>query len=294
MRTYDFPLNWQLIVKECKIRLGWSLFSLSVTWLSCYCFSSELVYLFTKPFVSLCFQHSYHLIFLCSQITEAFHTTMAITLITCMYSCMPLILYQIWCFCIPACFLYQRIRSNACLFESLIWFVLTMYLTFTYLLPHIGSFLYGFHQTSTVLLQLHLQPKISDSITLIIQILLGVTFCSQIPLVAKQLLSSKIISVSTCIKFRRFFLLFSVLMAALLSPPDLSCQLITTIATLTCLELAIVYAIFCYVYQSKLTLFAPPNGSDILNKSSRKNISSLLANTLSFLAKLNTIVLKKK
>lgn len=245
------PWNWQLIIKECRIRLGWSLFSLIITWFSCYCCAPELVYIFTKPFVALYFKHSYHLNFLCSQVTEAFHTTMLIIVIASIYSFAPLIIYQIWCFCIPGCFYYQRTHINVYVCASFIWFTLIMHITFVYLLPYMGSFLYNFHQTSSTLLKLHLQPKMSDSIMLITKILIGVTFCSQMPMIIAYIISNQMIRISTCIQSRRLFFLLSVLIAAFFSPPDLVCQCLTTIAIIVQIEIAIIYGIFCYIYNLK-------------------------------------------
>lgn len=250
-----FPLNYSLewnialdtILGEVRIRSVWILIGLGFTWFTCYWFSEEFIFLLAKPFLTLPLD-SY---FVCTQLTEAFSTYVATSSIACFYFVFPLISYQIWCFLIPSCYGEQRTKYNRFFYLSGSCFSLFLFLTFTWVVPNVWHFLYNVGATSTNLLMIKLQPKIYDYIMLTVRILFISSVCSQVPVIFICL--PRGLSVETLTRNRRFLMVFSLIIAALSTPPDIWCQIVACFLIFLIIELAIFVALIVQVREEGWT-----------------------------------------
>lgn len=213
-----------LIFKEAKIRASWTFFCLFITCGYCYWFSEYLLFILTKPFLKISKPNS---IFICTQLTESLTTYITTSFLLCFFFCTPYLIYQLWCFFIPSCNDTQRAQlSQICILSGFAFFFISL-LTFIYIMPNIWFFLYkisGF-TASRSLLVIKLQPKIYDFILLTLRFFLIASICSQVPVFIICCLEYKLIDLQDCIKHRKTFLFLSVLIAALVTPPDIWCQM---------------------------------------------------------------------
>jgi Tat protein translocase TatC len=237
---------FQMIIEEARIRFLWIFICFVFTLLTCYSFSEEFVFLLAKPFLVLRIEKPS---FICTQMTEALKTYMQISLSFALFFCFPFFSYQIWCFVIPSCYKTQRVQWTKLLYLSVICFLLVFFLIYYWVVPIIWNFLFTLNTTSTNLLHIQLQPKIYDYILLTVRILFVSSICSQVPVFMIFLIESKRISVKTCIKNRRSFLFFSVLIAAFFTPPDIWFQFFCVLPIYGVIELAIFYAFLWQIYQ---------------------------------------------
>jgi Sec-independent protein secretion pathway component TatC len=125
--------------------------------------------------------------------------------------------------------------------------------TFVWVVPNVWHFLYELNATSTNLLIIKSQPKIFDHIMLTVRILFISSICSQVPVLVICLLESR--GVKTLIKNRRFFMVFSLFVAALFTPPDIWCQIVACLPIYFIIELTIFYASIIRVYKRQLAPF---------------------------------------
>ena len=212
------------IIKEGKIRIGWILICYFITFLTSYFFSEDLFFGLAIPY----FQIAKISFFICTQITESLSTYMMISLISGFVFSFPYILYQIWSFFIPSYNQNQRQAVKKIFFYSLAILFFFFILTYFWILPSIWLFLYKLSNTvdTSHFFIMKLQPKVYDFTLITLRVLFIVGICSQIPIII-------IFSLNTVglkgyriwIKNRRMLWFLSILLAAFITPPDLSCQM---------------------------------------------------------------------
>ena len=205
--------------KEFKLRMGYLVFSFLTTFLICYYYSFEILYLFVKPLLN------YNKNFIFTDLTEAFYTTIQLNLIVSIYMLIPFIMYHIWCFYIPSTFLEERKKYN--FFFSAVIILLCISLTFIYciVLPELYKFLLHF-EISTNFMSIQLEARIQSYVKLACKIFLLFSIVFQIPLLFLILLKHGYITSRFLIKNRWQILFVNLLLAAFLSPPDLVFQIV--------------------------------------------------------------------
>lgn len=238
------------ILKEAKMRILWMIFCFFITSATCYWFSQELFFALSTPFLKI----SKTSFFICTQITESLNTYIIISIILGFFFCIPYILYQIWCFFIPS---YNKIQRT-CAFKIIILCLVAVFLslifTFTWVLPNIWLFLYKLNNTATgqQFFIIQLQPKIYDFSILTLRLLSFTALCSQIPIVVIYCIQYNIITIDALIKRRRSCAFISILLAALITPPDVWCQLSVCLFIFFFIEMAVFLAIVQDQYSTRV------------------------------------------
>uniref|UniRef100_UPI002E7A3EFC transport membrane protein n=1 Tax=Meniocus linifolius TaxID=457770 RepID=UPI002E7A3EFC len=245
----EFHFASETILGEVRIRSLRILIGLGLTWFTCYWFSEELISPLASPFLTLPFD-SY---FVCTQLTEAFSTFLAMASIACSYFVFPLISYQIWCFLIPSCYGEQRTKYNRFLHLSGSRFFFFLFLTPPRVVPNVWHFPYFVGATSTNSLMIQLQPKIYDYIMLTVRISFIPSVCSQVPVIVIRLPEPRGLSSETFTNNRRFLMVFPLLTAALSTPPDIWCQIVARFLIYLIIELAIFVALIVQVREEGWT-----------------------------------------
>ena len=239
------------IMKEAKFRITWIVFSFFVTCAICFCFSEELFFGLAIPF----FKVSKTCFFICTKITESLTTYLIISFILGFFFSIPYVFYQFWCFFIPSYYNNHRGKSLQIFIFSLFALFFTIIFTFNWILPNIWLFLYQLSNTKpgAEMFVIQLQPKIYDFSILTCQVFLIMSLCSQIPIVITSIILYNIITIKTIVKNRATCLFISSLFAAIITPPDLWCQLSVFIFVIVCFELALFIAIIRdqYKYASR-------------------------------------------
>nr|YP_010736369.1 Sec-independent protein translocase protein [Zygnema circumcarinatum]QKQ14697.1 Sec-independent protein translocase protein [Zygnema circumcarinatum]WEL36342.1 Sec-independent protein translocase protein [Zygnema circumcarinatum] len=235
------------IGKEIRIRALWLILSILLTFVCCYTFSEELLFLLAKPFIVVSKPNSY---FLSTQLTETLTTYVTSSVLLCLCVCTPYGFYQMWCFFIPSCNQTQRAQLNRYCVLSTLCLISVVLVLFVWILPTIWSFLYHLNKTSTNLLTIQLQPKIYDFIMLTVRFVFLSSVCSQIPVILLSLIEYNVIELQDCVQHRRSVWFSCVLIAALLTPPDLWCQLTALLLIYFVIEFTIFYALIRVHYDA--------------------------------------------
>ena len=229
------------IFKEVQFRFVWLIICFCLTCVCCYIFSEELLFLLAKPFLIV---YKPNKAFISTQLTETLNTYITSSFIFSFVFCTPYFIYQMWCFLIPSCKQTQRTQLSSFCVLSAFAFVCVFSLSLLCLLPTIWSFLYKLSKnTSSNLLIIQLQPKIYDFIMLTIRFLFLSCVCSQIPVILLCLIEYNIIALQDFIQHRSKLWFCCVLIAALLTPPDLWCQLSALLFVYVLIEFTIMYAL---------------------------------------------------
>lgn len=201
-------------ILEIKLRITYLITCFLITFLVCYSYSLELIYFFVKPLLK------YHNIFMFTDLTEALYITLSHCLFCTLFLIIPFIVYQIWCFLIPSSFLCERNKLNGiCLYITLFFF-LSVYLSYFFILPEIYNFLMQFEiQNNLIILQF--QPRIQSYIYLVWKFLILLAVFFQIPLIFYLFFQIRLLTSESLSLNRNLIFIFCLILAALISPPDI-------------------------------------------------------------------------
>lgn len=242
-------LNIQYHLFEIKLRCFYLILSVIITFLICYNYQLEIVYIFGRPFIQL------NQTFIFLELTEAFYTLIKISTLLTGVVILPFLMYQFWCFFVPSLYQIERKVIN-------FWFVLFLLLIFSevlfiyfFLLPKIFQFLLSFEMSSTSFdksFELSIVPVISVEFTariacyikLVVKIMMTVLILFQIPFGVFLLYSKKILNVSSFYLNRKYLGLLSLLVSALLVPPDVVTQLGLSVLFFVIFEFLIFIGLF--------------------------------------------------
>lgn len=241
--------TFRYIIEEIKIRFWWTICCFFLTFLTCYYFSEDLFFGLATPY----FKVSKVSFFICTQITESLNTYLMNSIILGLFFSAPYVFYQFWCFIIPSCTESQRFLSKKILTLSFILFLVFSVFTFIWLLPNIWLFLYQLSNTTnnSQFFVIQLQPRVYDFSLLTLRVLFFAGLCSQIPIIVISSIEYNLISIQNFVQSRRFLWFTSILLAALITPPDLWCQLSAWFSILILIEFAFFVAILQSQYSSE-------------------------------------------
>lgn len=202
---------------EIRIRSIYLFFSFFFTFLICYKFSFELIYLFIKPFSFF----SKNFIF--TDLTEAFSILIKLCFLTTFFVILPLFFYQMWCFIIPSFFDKERKTLNYFLKLFCVLFILCFLLSYSFILPEIYKFFLNF-EIQTSIFNIHLEARISSYISKSLSLYFFLFVAFQFPFILYILYKYKKISPTFFSKNRKYIFFILTLVASILSPPDVMTQ----------------------------------------------------------------------
>ncbi|MCB0280048.1 MAG: twin-arginine translocase subunit TatC [Calditrichaeota bacterium] len=133
----------------------------------------------------------------------------------------PLIVYQIWAFVVPALTDSERTHSLPVVIFSTLFFYLGGSFAYLVALPFTLNFLAEFGSGLVVN-----QWSIGEYIDFVMQIVLAFGIVFELPLLAFLLAKLGLLKASFLRKYRRFAIVIFLVLAAILTPPDVTSQLI--------------------------------------------------------------------
>ena len=232
---------------EFKFRSLYILIGFIFSFLICYIHRSEVLFLFSKPLVSLIGTSS-KTAFIFTHLSEALLAQIKASLvISILCALLPLILINLWLYIIPGLFVYERNFFRNFLTFFLIFVSLGLIISYNFLLPFVWKFLISFSVPdgcSTSPFSVLLEARIKDYIDLAFNLVCIILLVFQIPLAIIILLALDVISLKFCINHRRYFLLISWIIAACITPPDVISQSLVAIPLYGFIEFTFV-ACFC-------------------------------------------------
>ena len=223
------PLTEHL--EELRARLIRSLIAFVIGTGICYNYSDRIYQKLINPVIQVLPSGS-HLVF--TELTEAFLTYFKLSLWGGFLFASPVIFYQAWRFISPG--LYQKERKLVAVFAfwSTLGFATGTAFAYFIAIPSIMRFFFSFGQAIVTPM-----PSMKEAISLVLQLLLifGVMF--ELPLFLYLVGRGRILSAKTLRKWRKAAVLGSVILAAVLTPPEIVSQLILAVPLYVLYELGI-------------------------------------------------------
>jgi Tat protein translocase TatC len=244
--------------REAKWRIGYVVLSLLLTFCVCFHFGDCLLYLFSTPLGSFSGmevksslplstspdssefpldQSLEQVHFIYTEVTEAFLTYLLLSLSFSCYFAFPLVSYHLYSFVKPGLFRYEADFFALFLCISCILFFLANLWTYFYFLPMMFDFFLGFGSgvssggsASTIastLVDLQLSARILPFVSFVLGVGWQMGVCFQFPLYFFLLLRFGLLPLGAFARplGRKVFFVLALVVAALLTPPDVLSQL---------------------------------------------------------------------
>jgi len=148
----------------------------------------------------------------------------------------PYLLWEMWRFVAPGLTQNERNKSRGFIFIASLLFFIGVWFSFYVIAPISIHFLYNFQISDNIENNFTLQSHIS----LVTNLLLGISIIFELPVVIYFLAKIGLITPEFLKKYRKHALVIVLIIAAIITPPDVASQIIVTIPILILYEIGIV------------------------------------------------------
>lgn len=211
---------------ELRGRLIRVLIAVAVGFCLCYAFSERLLHFLWRPM-------GRELVFIAP--TEAFFSHLKVAFLAGLVLAWPYICYQIWIFVAPGLYEHERRHTLPFVVGATAMFLLGGAFVYMLILPYGMAFLLGYGGT-------FLLPMISVGayVSFALRLFLAFGAMFELPLVVVLLSKLGLVTPQFLSKNRKYVIVLSFLVAAVLTPPDVFTQVLMALPLLVLFEISIV------------------------------------------------------
>jgi sec-independent protein translocase protein TatC len=175
--------------------------------------------------------------FIFTSITEAFMTYFKVALVAALFLAAPVILYEVWMFVAPGLYEKEKKYIAPFIIFGSFFFVGGALFCYYVTMPVVYRFFVSYAGTMIIPM-----PSLKEymSLTLKMLVIFGLIF--QMPLVAYYLAKAGIINYKGLAKKRRYAILGIAVLSAIITPPEVSSQLLMALPMYGLFELSVVIA----------------------------------------------------
>ena len=210
------PLMEHLI--ELRQRLIYALAGVGVGFLLCFSFATQIYNLLVWPYqVARGPGQKIEMIYTAPH--EFFFTKLKLALFGAVFLAFPIIAYQLYKFVAPGLYRNERQAFRPYLLWSFLLFIGGALVVYFVVMPLAMIFFLSMEQTGGDV-EIHLQARVSEYLSLIMTLILGFGIMFQLPVVLSLLAQAGIVNAQQLRDFRRYAIVAITGVAAVLSPPD--------------------------------------------------------------------------
>jgi len=164
-----------------------------------------------------------------------FMTDMTVSMFAGLILAFPIIIFQLWQFVMPALYIKERRYARQAVFVMSLLFMIGVLFSYYFMVPWTLNFLGTYQVSSMVANQISLSSYISTVTTTILSV--GVVF--ELPVVIYVLSKIGIVTPDFLKKNRKYAFVIILIVAAIITPPDVFSQLMVTIPLYSLYEISI-------------------------------------------------------
>ena len=210
------PLIEHLI--ELRQRLMYALAGVGVGFVLCFSGATQIYNLLVWPYqVARGTGQKIEMIYTAPH--EFFFTKLKLALFGAVFLAFPIIAYQLYKFVAPGLYKNERQAFRPYLLWSFLLFIAGALVVYFVVMPLAMIFFLSMEQTGGPV-EIHLQAKVSEYLSLIMTLILGFGIMFQLPVVLSLLAQAGIVTGQQLRDFRRYAIVAITGVAAVLSPPD--------------------------------------------------------------------------
>ena len=210
------PLIDHLI--ELRTRLIHALIGVGIGFVICFSFATQIYNLLVKPYQwARGAGQKIEMIYTAPH--EFFFTKLKLALFGAVFLAFPIIAFQIYKFVAPGLYKNERQAFQPYLLWTFLLFVAGAMVVYFVVMPLAMIFFLSMEQTGGDV-EIHLQARVSEYLSLIMTLILGFGIMFQLPVVLSLLAQAGIVTQQQLRDFRRYAIVAITGVAAVLSPPD--------------------------------------------------------------------------
>ena len=205
---------------------------------------AQLIYIFLQqPLADILDERGGRMIF--TALHEGFFTQIKVGFYIALFVSLPIILVQIWKYISPGLYKNERKIFLPFMIATPFLFLLSFLMVYYIVMPLAWQFFLSFELTSNQIgLPIEVEPRISEYLALVMRLILAFGICFQLPILILLLVKVGIVDVKWLSKNRKYCILFSFIIAAILTPPDVISQFLLALPLILLYEISIVLARF--------------------------------------------------
>ncbi|MFT8808490.1 twin-arginine translocase subunit TatC [Gluconobacter sp.] len=242
----DTPMPLLEHLVELRRRLIWSIVTFVIAFAICYHYSGEIYRFLAAPLGNIMRKNGEqpHLIY--TALYEAFFTYIRVAVFGATCLSFPMIAIQAWIFIAPGLYRSEKRAFAPFLIATPIMFLIGAALAYYVVFPYAWQFFLSFQtpQNTNGGMQIELQAKVSEYLTLVTKMILAFGVCFELPVVLTLLVRVGLLSVAQLKRFRRYAVVASFAVAAVIAPPDAITMLSLAIPLVALYEVSILTARF--------------------------------------------------
>jgi sec-independent protein translocase protein TatC len=176
-----------------------------------------------------------------TSLPEAFTTYISLGVLSSLFIAFPVVAWQIWNFVAPGLYRQERRVLLPFLASSPLLFAAGAALAYFFAMPLAYSFFLSFEQLLSTpgTLPLQLEARVSQYATLSLQIMFAFGLCFQLPVILVLLAHAGLVTAAQLTAIRKYMVVVILIVAAILTPPDIISQLGLSVPLISLYELSI-------------------------------------------------------
>ena len=188
-----------------------------------YYFADEIYKFLIQPLADISAESGRRMIY--TNLTEAFFTYMKLAMFAAFFFSFPIIAIQVYLFLAPGLYAKEKRFLIPFLAAAPLLFFAGAAFVYYFIMPMAWEFFISFESTSDAAMPIQLEAKVSEYLGLVMHLILGFGISFQLPIILILLAKIGFITPEALKKNRKYAFVIIVIVAAILTPPDVISQI---------------------------------------------------------------------